>query len=342
MNKAGKILSINPPNAIPGGEILVECEGFKLTQSGDYGCYFNGRAGKLVGASSNRVLVIVPTDCDSNEVEIYLESGGERSESKLINVGKKLAEDLHLVANPAVDPKDDSIIVTRSGSRGQKLPVTLLRLEKDGFLNEMPADVMNPTGIAFNQSGEMFVTARADGEVFRVLHDEEVLPYASELGIVTGIAFDKNGEMFVGDRSGTVFKVQSFGNSESFALLEPSVSAYHLAFGADGRLYLSSPGLCSYDSIHAIGKDGFAEDFFRGLGRPQGLAFDIAGNLYVAACLQGRHGIVQIEPDGKTAEIFVAGMNIVGLCFTRQGEMIVATNDAVYSLFLGIYGTLLD
>ena len=60
-----------------------------------------------------------------------------RSEPFNIKVGKKIADDLHLVANPAVDPKDDSIILTRSGSRGQKLPVTLFRLESDGFLIEM-------------------------------------------------------------------------------------------------------------------------------------------------------------------------------------------------------------
>lgn len=335
-------MSISPPNAIPGGEILIECEGFTLTETGEYGCYFNGQAGKLVGASSKRVLVIVPEEFDSTEVEIYLESNGERSESKTVTIGREIAKDMHLVANPAVDPKDDSIILTRSGSRGQKLPITLYRLESDGFLNEISADVMNPTAIAFNQSGELFVTARADGEVLRILRDEEVMTYASELGIATGIAFDKEGEMFVGDRSGTVYKVASFGSSESFAILDPSVSAYHLAFGADGRLYLSSPGLCSYDSIHVIGKDGFAEDFFRGLGRPQGLAFDRDGNLYVAACLEGRHGIVKISPDGKDAKIFVAGMNIVGLCFTRKGEMIVASNERVYSLPLGIYGTLLD
>jgi sugar lactone lactonase YvrE len=342
MNKAGKILSFSPPNVIPGGESLIECEGFKLTEIGTYGCYFNGIEGRLVGASANRVLVIVPEGLETTEPEVYLESGGDRSESKKITVGKKIADDLHLVANPAVDPKDDSIILTRSGSRGQQLPITLFRLEKDGYLNEMSADVMNPTGLAFNQSGELFVTARADGEVCRISRDDEVMPYASELGIATGIAFDKDGEMFVGDRSGTVFRVTSFGNAESFAVLEPSVSAYHLAFGADERLYLSAPGLCSYDSIHVIGKDGLESDFFRGLGRPQGLAFDRNGNLYVAACLQGRHGIVKVSPDGKSAEIFIAGMNIVGLCFTRKGEMIVATNETVYSLPLGIYGTLLD
>ncbi len=342
MNRAGRIISINPPYAIPGGEIIINCENFEVNSADGYGCFFNGQAARLVGASANRILAIVPDDFDSTEVEIYLESGGERSDAKSITVGKKLADDLHIVANPAVDPEDDSIIVTRSGSRGQQLPVTLFRLDKDGFLNDMPAEIMNPTGIAFDKNGEMFVTARADGEVCRINRDSESVPYASEMGIATGIAFDRNGEMYVGDRSGTIYRVSDLGTPESFSILEPSVSAYHLAFGTDDNLYLTAPGLSSFDAVYRVDKEGFDEIFYRGLGRPQGIAFDRDGNLYVAACLEGRHGIVKISKDGEKAEIFVAGMNVVGLCFTRRGEMIVATGEAVYNLPIGIYGTLLD
>lgn len=342
MNSAGKILSFNPPNAIPGGEVLIECEGFKVREDRDYGCYFDGLRGRLVGVSSDRILVIVPDGLEKTDVEVHLESGVEKSVSRSLTIGKKIADDLHLVANPAIDPTDDSIILTRSGSRGQKLPVTLFRLEKDGYLNELPVEIMNPTGIAFNHSGQMFVTARADGEVCRISRDEEVVPYASDLGISTGLAFDHDGEMYVGDRSGTIYRVTSFGNAESFAELEPSVSAYHLAFGSDKGLYVSSPGLCSYDSIHVVDKSGNAGVFYRGLGRPQGIAFDRSGNLYVAACLHGRHGIVKIDGAGEFAEIFVAGMNVVGLCFDRGGDMIVSTNEAVYRLPLDIHGTLLD
>ena len=341
MNKAGKIISINPPYAIPGGEVLIACENFDINGVDDYGCFFNGQKAQLIGASADRILAIVPDNLEATEVKVHLENAGDKSESKTIMVGKKLADDLHIVANPAVDTKDDSIILTRSGSRGQQLPVTLLRLEKDGFLNEMPVDIMNPTAVAFDKTGQLFVTARADAEVCRINMDDEAIPYASELGIATGLAFDKNGVMFVGDRSGTIYRIESFGNAESFAVLEPSVSAYHMAFGDDERLYVTAPGLSSFDAMYAIDKNGYDEIFFRGLGRPQGIAFDRQKNIYVAASFEGRRGIVRITPEGKNAEIFVTGMNVVGLCFTKKGEMIVATNEAVYSLPIGIYGTLL-
>ena len=342
MNKAGRIISINPQYAIPGGEVEIICEGFEINGTDTYGCFFDGQAAHLTGASSDRILARVPDSFDTTEVEVFLENGGERSETKNIVVGRKLADDLHLVANPAVDPKDDSIIVTRSGSRGQKLPVTLLRLEKDGYLSEMSAEVLNPTGIAFDQSGNLLVTGRADGEVYRINNDSEVVPIASEVGIATGLAFDEKGEMFVGDRSGTIYRVRGFESPESFAIIEPSVSAYHMAFGPDGKLYITAPGLSSFDAVYRIDKDGYDEVFYRGFGRPQGLAFDSAGNLYVAACLQGRHGIVKINSSGEKAEMFVAGMNVIGLCFTRKGELIAATNDAIYSLPIGIQGFLLN
>ncbi|MEJ7861591.1 MAG: hypothetical protein WKF90_08135 [Pyrinomonadaceae bacterium] len=341
MNKAGKIVSFNPPYAIPGGEIIIECENFKIDSENDFGCFFNGQAAKLIGASANRVLAIVPDNLETTEVQVHLENGGERSSSKSIIVGRKVAGEMHMVANPAVDPSDNSIILTRSGSRGQQLPATLFRLGADGILEEMTAEVMNPTGIAFNKN-QLYVTARADGEVCRITGDEEVLPYASDLGIATGLAFDESGVMFVGDRSGTIYKVFDYGSSETFAVIEPSVSAYHLAFGPDEQLYVTAPGLSSFDAVYKIGKDGFEEIYYRGLGRPQGLAFDTEGNLYVAACIEARHGIVKISNGGEKAEIFVAGMNVVGICFTRNGEMIVATNDSVFSLPLEIYGTLLD
>jgi glucose/arabinose dehydrogenase len=171
---------------------------------------------------------------------------------------------------------------------------------------------------------------------------KEAVVFAGDMGIATGLAFNREGEMFVGDRSGAIFRVNGIGEAQPWAEMEPSVSAYHLAFGPDDALYVTGPTVSSFDAIMRFDDDGEPTEFYRGLGRPQGLAFDREGNLYVAASLRGRRGIVRISPDAAQAEIVVAGMNLVGLAFSAKGEMIVATNEAVYNLPLGIYGTLLD
>lgn len=341
MDKRVKITAVEPGYAIPGGEIAVEGEGFRIDHAGADGCFIDGVRCRLVAASSTRLLAIIPEDIAVQQANITVESDGATSPPFEIVIGKKLAGDMHFVANPAVDPTDNAIILTRSGSRGQHLPATLYRLEPDGYLEELPDPILNPTGIAFDREGQMFVTNRAQGEVYAVGRDGSSTVYATGLGIATGLCFGRDGAMYVGDRSGTIHRVKEFASAETFTVMEPSVAAYHMAFGPDGRLFVTAPGLASHDAVHVVDHEGYDEKFFRGLGRPQGLAFDDKGNLYVAACHQGRHGVVKITPDGSTATHFVAGNNVVGLCFTRNGEMIVATNDSVYSVPCNVSGTLL-
>ena len=82
---------------------------------------------------------------------------------------------------------------------------------------------------------------------------------------------------------------------------------------------------------------GEVEIYYRGLGRPQGLAFDRAGNLYVAASIGGRKGIVKITPE-RAASLFLSGSNIVGLAFAPNGRLIVTTTNAVYGVAVGVEG----
>src|ERR1051325_6207818 len=178
----------------------------------------------------------------------------------------------------------------------------------------------------------MFVTSRFDGAVYRITPDTEVIVFASDMGIATGLAFNRDGDMFVGDRTGTIFRVNEIGEAQPWAQHEPSVSAYHLAFGPDDSLYVTGPTVSSFDAITRFDENGNPRMFYQGLGRPQGLAFDRNGNLYVAASLRGRRGVVRISPDGTNAALVVAGMNLVGLAFGPAAEIVVATNEAVYSL----------
>lgn len=342
MSKAGRIVRVDPAAAIPGGEVAVECAGFDTSEVRACGATFNGARAWLVGVSPRRVLAVVPELGEGGEAEVRLTvSDAGQSDPARVRVGRKLAEDLHIVANPAFDPSDGSLYVTRSGSRGQRLPVSLFRIDAEGQISGLHVEIANPTGIAFDPTGEMYVTSRLDGAVYRVSPFHESVAFVRNLGVATGLAFDRLGRMYVGDRTGTIHRVNGAGEAEVWALLEPSVAAYHMAFGPDDALYVTGPTVSSFESVTRLDADGRSSVFYRGLGRPQGLAFDRDGNLYVAASLRGRRGVVRVAPDGSDAELFVAGVNVVGLAFGPAGEMAVATNEAVYRLPLGIKGRLL-
>ena len=332
MSKAVKILRIDPTLAIPGGEVTIDCEGFDTSDPTLCAVWFGEERAPIVALSPKRVLAIVPEMKQSGPVEVSLENGGKLSEAARVVVAKRLAEDLHPVASPAYDPDDGSLFVTRSGSRGEQLPVTLFRIDVGGEVTEFSGDITNPTGIAFDSTGQMFVSSRMDGTVYRITPFKEAVPFATNLGVATGIAFDRSDTMYVGDRTGTIYKVNGIGEETPWAQLEASVSAYHLAVGPDETLYVTGPTVASFDSVMRIDANGEVAVFYKGLGRPQGLALDDIGNLYVAASLRGRRGIVRISPEGQDAEMFAAGMNLVGLAFSSTGDLAVASTDSIYHL----------
>jgi sugar lactone lactonase YvrE len=334
MNKLPEILKVDPAIAIPGGEVAINCAEFDTSDPTLCAVWFGNERAPLVALSPRRALAIVPEVKLSGQVSVALESQGVRSSDASVIVGRRLAEDLHPVTNPAFDPDDGALFVTRSGSRGEQLPITLFRIDVNGEITEFSGDITNPTAIAFDSRGQMFVSSRMDGTVYRITPFKEAVPFARGLGVATGIAFNHDDTMYVGDRTGTIYKVNGIGEETAWVQLEPSVSAYHLAVGPDDALYVTGPTVASFDSVMRVAPDGSVSTFYKGLGRPQGLTFDQDGNLLVAASLRGRRGIVRITPDGKDASLFVAGMNLVGLAFSSTGDLVVVSTDSVYSLTL--------
>lgn len=340
------IESMTPSAGVEGGEVVIDCAGFVFSTYDQARVTFGGVETRPISASSTRVIAPVPGNTLlDGKVRVSLEANGGISEGKEFVIARKLAENLHPVANPVYDFDTGAIYTTLSGSRGQKVPVSVYKITADAENEPFITDLVNPTGIAFSPDGEMYITSRYDGCVYRVTPFKEAEVFARNMGIATGIAFDAEGRMYVGDRSGTVYQVNDLGEPSPFATMEPSVSAYHLAFGPDGFLYATGPTLSSFDSIMRIGPDGEVVRFFSGLGRPQGLAFDRDGVLYVAASRRGHRGIIRVTPDAE-AEVFVAGNSLVGLCFDDRGNMILASthpnnqgsSGEVFRLSVGIEG----
>jgi len=339
------VTEIRPQAALPNGELeLIGTDlGPGLTAE------ISGVPALVILARPTRAVLRIPEGVLPGD--LIVTQANQASEPVQVQIAIPMAENLHPVANPAVDSRGN-VYATLSGSRGQQTPVSIFRIAPSplGITHELRPfvrEILNPTGLAFSLADPnyLYASSRAEGIVYRIGPAGDATPFAEGLGIATGIAFDEAGDLYVGDRSGTIFKIRITRTDEGpeatetfvFATLEPSISAYHLAFSSDGTLYVAGPTTASSQVIHAIDRAGNASIFYRGLGRAQGMAFDADDNLYVAASLHGDRGIIRITPKLETS-LIVSGSNLVGLCFLPGGRAALATRDAIYEVDLNIRG----
>jgi hypothetical protein len=334
-NAKPHIQGVQPEAAITGGELFIRGERLASPVSdmrpevriGDVS------APVLIGSSS---LVIVKVPEGASAGELVIGRGGNKSEAWTCDIGIQIAENLHPVTSAAVDALGN-IYTTFSGPRGQKVPVAVYKIDLNYRMTPFVNDMMNATGIAVGRDGMIYISSRFDGAVYQVSPNGNMSVFVEGMGVATGVCFDEEDNLYVGDRSGTIFKISPTRQIFVFATIEPSISAYHLAWGPDAHLYVSGPTTSSFDSILRIAANGDVETFYRGLGRPQGLTFDADGNLYCAASWMGHKGVVRIKPD-RGVEHVVSGPGIVGLAFSPSRAMIITTTNAVFRVDLGIRG----
>jgi len=334
VNGKPHIEAVAPGFALPGGEVRIIGKSLRPPELRRPSVHFGEIEGTVLISSDGFVVVRVPEGATSGPVVVG--TNGHLSNAHSIKVAALVADNLHPVTNPALD-REGNLYVTFSGSRGQKVPVSIFKIDTNYNVKPFLSEMMNATSIAFDREGQMYVSSRHDEAVYKVAPNGTVSTYAEGMGVATGIAFDAAENLYVGDRSGTIFKIARDRQIFVFATLEPSVSAYHIAFGPQGEMFVTGPSTSSFDCVYKVDPHGTVSVFYRGLGRPQGLALDVEGNVYVAASLAGKRGIVKITPQGE-ATLAVSGQGLVGLAFAPGKSAILATNSSVHHISWNIQG----
>lgn len=325
---------MQPLWAIEGGSVRILGEQFPIDPRPP-DVTIGGAAAQVAFASSRILKTTMPEGLEGGHTPVRV--AGVEGETAFIEVGVPLATGLHQVDNPAFDAAGN-LFVTFSGSRGQQPPVSVYKVGADGARVPFVTDLSNATSLAFDRHGRLHVSSRFDGSVHRVDAHGHSEVIATELGVACGIAFGPGDALFVGDRSGSILKVVG-ERAEIVASLPPSVAAFHLAFGPDDYLYVSAPTISSSDRIYRISPTGEVDRIGPSFGRPQGLAFDSDGRLYVIDALAGNSGLFRIDLSRPTeAEPLLLGGPLIGLAFAPAGGLVVATAETVYRFDVPLRG----
>ncbi len=187
--------------------------------------------------------------------------------------------------------------------------------------------------LAFAQTN-LFVGALKQGVVLEFSSLDDIIFTESTFTGLAGpetMVFDSSGNLFVSNGSAkTIKKVTPSGVKTTFA---SDVDIDGMAFDAFGNLFVSqkSQDLDAGEGvILQFASDGSRKVFASGLSNPQGLAFDSAGNLYVA--VPSRNVILKFAPDGRQTT-FASGISKPHrLAFDAFGNLFV-TDPTANSIF---------
>src|SRR6266576_479283 len=214
-----RVTAIHPLGAIEGGRIDIEGAAFPVNDRHLPEVRIGEASARLVFASPNRLAAIVPSGLDAGRATVRV--AGAPGETAFIDIASPFATGLHQVDNPVFD-REGNLYVTYSGTRGQQVPVSIFRVRPNGTREPFSSGIVNPTSMAIDQLGRLYVSSRFEGTVYRVASDGATESFAHHLGVACGLAFSGDGTLFVGDRSGTIFRVDTSGRAKTFASLPAS------------------------------------------------------------------------------------------------------------------------
>src|ERR1700730_17817814 len=165
VNGKPHIEAVAPSFALPGGEVRIIGKSLRPPELRRPSVLFGEIEGTVLISSDDFVVVRVPEGAESGRVVVG--TNGHVSNAHSIKVAALFADNLHSVTNPALD-REGNLYVTFSGSRGQKVPVSIFKIDTNYNVKPFLSEMMNATSIAFDREGQMYVSSRHDEAVYKV------------------------------------------------------------------------------------------------------------------------------------------------------------------------------
>lgn len=163
----------------------------------------------------------------------------------------------------------------------------LIKVSPQGGITEVTGSLDWPSGLAFGPTGTLYAAEHMSGEISAVSPDGAVTLFADGLIRPQALAADRAGNLYVAAYEGPapygtnrLWKIDAAGNRSLCATLAQS-GLRDVAVGPAGELYVTGPA-GRQSGIVRVTADGRTERFATGFLSAAGLAFDVAGNLYVS------------------------------------------------------------
>jgi hypothetical protein len=196
---------------------------------------------------------------------------------------------------------------------------------------QQDSEVINPTALAFDSSGNLFVADHRADAIFKLTPDgtRSVFVTGVRLSDGNGLAFDAADNLFVLSPSGeyhvggTILKFSPDGTRSTFAT--DVGLPYSLAIDPSGNLFVSD---WDTGSIYKLTPKGEKSTFATTEIAAKILACDQAGNLFAGVPL--KHSIFKYEPGGVRSN-FATGITTYALGIDKAGNVFVGdTGNTIF------------
>jgi DNA-binding beta-propeller fold protein YncE len=203
---------------------------------------------------------------------------------------------------------------------------SIIQITPNGTKSTYASGISSPFDLAFNSSGNLFVTEGAAAitpQIVEITPGGGVTTFASGFVEPRGLAFNKAGDLFVADLgTSNILEITPGGTKSVFA--SGLSGPFGLAFNSAGDLFAADT--VSGD-ITEFAPNGIESTYATGLDHPRYLAFDNTGDLFVSNL--GNPGtddadndgyLTEITPDGTETSFDYGFLNLSGVAFSPVPE----------------------